>query len=205
MAGEISSQVTRSAEIIQRLKTFSRKSDFAREIIDINNCIKSVNNIVGRQLKLQNIQLNLFLDNTISPVLAHNNRMEQVIFNLVANARDAVLEQTETAGPDFSGKITITTCFDGESVAVTIADNGTGISARDRDKIFETFFTTKQMGEGMGLGLPIIRGIIRDDNGTISLETEEGSRKRGGRPGDFSGKKAGYRFYRSEDARHGRP
>ncbi|MFO7749008.1 MAG: ATP-binding protein [Desulfobacteraceae bacterium] len=173
VAGEISAQVTRSAEIIQRLKTFSRKSDFAREIIDINNCIKSVNNIVGRQLKLQNIQLELFLDNTISPVLAHNNRMEQVIFNLVANARDAVIEKTETAGPEFSGVISISTWFDGKNVAVTIADNGTGIPPGERDKIFETFFTTKQMGEGMGLGLPIIRGIIRDYNGTISLETEE--------------------------------
>lgn len=174
VAKEISSQVTRAAEIINRLMTFSRKSDFAREIIDINNCIKSVNNILGRQLKLQNIDLKLLLDNSISPVLAHNNRIEQVIFNLVTNARDAVIQKMEENESVHHGEIRINSFLDDNNVIVTITDTGTGISDRDKDKIFETFYTTKEMGEGMGLGLPIIHGIVKDYNGTITLKTTPG-------------------------------
>ena len=173
---EISTQVSRAAEIVGRLKTFSRKADFSREVININDCIRSVNKIIGRQITLQNIELILNLDESIPSVLAHNNRMEQVIFNLVTNARDAINERIETSKDIEKGMITITTFSDNENVGVTISDNGAGIEPDQMDSSFESFYTTKEMGEGLGLGLPIIQGIVKDYNGTISVESKPGSR-----------------------------
>ena len=171
---EISSQVSRAAEIVNRLKSFSRKADFAREVININNCIRSVNKIIGRQITLQNIDLDLRLEEPIPPVLAHNNRIEQVLFNLVINAKDAVNQRIESGMSISKGEITISSFHDKENVAIVVADNGTGIKAQETEKIFESFYTTKEMGEGMGLGLPIIQGIVRDYNGTISVKSIEG-------------------------------
>ena len=171
---EISSQVSRAAEIVGRLKTFSRKADFSREVININDCARSVNKIIGRQVTLQGIDLVLKLDESISPVLAHNNRMEQVIFNLVTNARDAINERIESLKDIKKGRITILTFSDYENVGVAISDNGTGIEPDQMGNVFESFFTTKKMGEGMGLGLPIIQGIVKDYNGTIDVESKPG-------------------------------
>ncbi len=171
---EISSQVSRATEIINRLKKFSRKADFTREVININNCIRSVHKIIGRQIALQNIDLNLELDESIPSVLAHNNRIEQVIFNLVTNAKDAVFHRIENSMDLSKGEITIATFHDKENVAIVISDNGAGIKTQELDKIFESFYTTKEIGEGMGLGLPIIQGIVKDYNGTISVDSKEG-------------------------------
>jgi len=177
--GEISGQVTRASEIVGRLKRFARKADFSREVICLNTCVRAVHKIIGRQITLQNIVLELDLDEALPPVLAHNNRMEQVIFNLLTNARDAVNERLETQGeagvnarPDDSqGLIRIATFTDHEMVALTVSDNGTGIEEGRKETIFDSFFTTKEMGEGLGLGLPIVQGIVRDYNGTISVKS----------------------------------
>ncbi len=171
---EISGQVTRAAEIVDRLKKFSRKTDFSREVIDINHCVRSVNKIIGRQIALQNINLDLNLDNSIPAVLAHNNRIEQVIFNLLTNARDAINQRIEENMDIDEGRIVVSTFSDKKTVFIKVSDNGAGIRAQDMDKIFESFYTTKEMGEGMGLGLPIIHGIVKDYNGTIGVKSTEG-------------------------------
>ncbi len=171
---EISAQVSRAAEIVNRLKKFSRKADFAREVININNCIRSVNKIIGRQITLQNIELKFDLDLSIPPVLAHNNRIEQVIFNLVTNAKDAVNQRIETSMNMARGKIIISSFCENNNVGLMISDNGIGIKPSDEKKIFESFYTTKEMGEGMGLGLPIIQGIVKDYNGTIIVDSTWG-------------------------------
>ncbi len=167
---EISSQVSRASEIVGRLKTFSRKADFSREVILVNECIHSVNKIIGRQIALQNIDLKLDLDESIPSVLAHNNRLEQVIFNLVTNARDAINERIELVNDIEKGEICISSFLNDNMVIIVVTDNGTGIKPDDMDSIFESFYTTKKMGEGLGLGLPIIQGIVRDYNGTIIAE-----------------------------------
>ncbi len=193
---EISTQVSRAAEIVGRLKSFSRKADFSREITDINLCIQTVSKIIGRQITLQNIDLILDLDKTIPNVLAHNNRMEQVIFNLVTNARDAVNERIEKHQDIEKGMITISTFSDGQNVGITLSDNGTGIDPGQKERIFESFYTTKEMGEGLGLGLPIIHGIIRDYNGTISVT---------GTPGDGASFRLLFPAHPVETGRPGEP
>lgn len=170
----ISSQVTRASEIINRLRKFSKKADFSRDLVSINTCILAVNKIVGRQLKLQNIDLRLSLDQSLPPVLAQSNRLEQVIFNLVTNARDAIIFKLEQEDIPAGGIIEISSFHASDSVVITVSDNGSGIPDSDKEKIFETFYTTKEMGEGMGLGLPIIHGIVKDFNGQIRFETQQG-------------------------------
>lgn len=171
---EISTQVSRAAEIVGRLKSFSRKADFSREVTDVNQCIHSVCKIIGRQIALQNIELDLHLDETIPTILAHNNRMEQVVFNLITNARDAINERIETHQDIDRGRISITTFLEGRNVGMTLSDNGIGIAPDQTKRIFESFYTTKAMGEGLGLGLPIVRGIVRDYNGSISVISTPG-------------------------------
>lgn len=171
---EISAQVTRASEIVGRLKTFSRKAEFAREVICINACARSVHKIIGRQISLQNIDMVLDLDDTLPDILAHHNRMEQVLFNLVTNARDAINERVETLGDIDRGRICIATFAQDGTVRLVISDNGTGIRPDQMESIFDSFFTTKEMGEGLGLGLPIVQGIVRDYNGTISVQSSPG-------------------------------
>lgn len=172
---EISTQVSRAAEIVGRLKRFSRKADFSKEVINVNDCIRSVNKIIGRQIFLQNIDLIMNLDESVPFVLAHNNRVEQVLFNLFTNARDAVNERIEKSKDIEKGRITISTFSDSDNVCVVLSDNGTGIEPDQMDSIFESFYTTKEMGEGMGLGLPIVQGIVRNYNGIITVESRPGS------------------------------
>ena len=121
---EISTQVSRASEIVTRLKKFSRKADFAREVININNCRRSVNKIIGRQITLQNIDLELKLDESIPLVLAYNNRIEQVIFNLVINAKDAVNQRIETSMDISKGVITISSFHEKDNVVMVVKDNG---------------------------------------------------------------------------------
>lgn len=174
VSGEISTQVSRASEIVDRLKHFSRKTDFSREITDINNCIREIDKIIRRELFVQDIDFELDLDEPLPAVMAHNNRIEQVMFNLVTNARDAVNQRIESGADKEKGRITITSLNCSDTVTVTVSDNGTGISDSDRTNIFESFYTTKKMGEGLGLGLPIIQGIIRDYDGDIRVESRVG-------------------------------
>jgi PAS domain S-box-containing protein len=171
-AGEISRQVDRAADIIQRLREFGRKSDFTRDRISINQPVTSVVPMVERQLKLQNIDLELDLAPDPPVILAHSNRLEQVIFNLITNARDA-LQQKGDQDPTSVHRIRIETGRENGRAIVTVSDNGIGISPEDRKRIFDAFFTTKEMGEGMGLGLSISNGIVEDYGGQIRVDSKE--------------------------------
>jgi PAS domain S-box-containing protein len=163
----ISEQVERATNIINHLREFGRKSDFRVYPVDLNQPIRNVFTIMGEQLKLQDIEVNLQTDNAIPKIMADRNRLEQIFLNLVANARDALKEK----GPEDIKKITITTYLEGDLVVAEISDTGKGISERIREKIFEPFFTTKDVGKGTGLGLSITYGLIRDFKGGIDVES----------------------------------
>lgn len=171
---EISGQVDRAAEIINTLRAFGRKSDMLKEPVDVNKPIKSVLAIVRRQFELDNIRFRLELGEGLAPVLAHDNRLQQVFFNLLTNARDAINEKSRPSDSGAERLITVTTSAEAEGVAVTVADTGVGLAQDVRDKIFEPFFTTKETGQGMGLGLAITYGIVRDYGGRIRIESAPG-------------------------------
>ena len=174
VSSEVSNQVDRAAEIINGLRDFGRKPDLAFEKVDINNPARAVSGIVYRQLALQNIKVHVKLDKNLPLVLANNNRLQQVIFNLVTNARDAIYQKKEAGSQADENAITIRTFMENDRVAITVSDTGIGMSNDIKDKIFEPFYTTKEVGKGMGLGLYITYGIVKNYSGEIKIQSEEG-------------------------------
>jgi PAS domain S-box-containing protein len=174
---EISAQVERAANIINHLREFGRKSELdGLEKVDINKPITDVFTVLGQQLKLRQIKVDLDLDENLPPVYGVSNRLEQVFINLVMNARDAIEEMGER---DYQkgreGLLTIRTYQEKRRVVAVVSDNGVGMPERVKEKIFEPFFTTKDVGRGTGLGLSISYGIIKDYEGTIEVESKPGS------------------------------
>jgi len=174
VANEISDQVDRTAEIINRLRVFDPQRDKEKEILDINQPIRSVLQVVGDQLRLDKIEYNLHLDESLSPILAHNNRMAQVVFNLVSNARDAINEKKDDDLKSGARLIDIHSFKENNRVVFTVSDTGVGIPRHVRSRIFEPFFTTKEMGRGKGLGLCITYQVVKEYRGQIDFQTEEG-------------------------------
>ena len=165
----VTRQVERASEIIQRLREFGRKSDFRKELVSINETIEDVMRIIGQQLVLQNIKVIYELDETIPMILANKNRLEQVIFNLVSNARDAIEHRGRSQEKPGEDAITLSTSVGDDGVCFSLSDTGIGIPEENKEKIFEPFYTTKEVGRGMGLGLSITYGIVRDFGGKIEV------------------------------------
>jgi len=171
---EISGQVDRASEIIDTLRSFGRKAELARQRVDVNAPVKSVLGIVRRQFELDDIRFDLDLAEGLPPVWAHENRLQQVVLNLLTNARDAINEKSRPSEPGARRVIGISTGMEAGAVAVRVADSGIGLSGEVRDKVFEPFFTTKEAGQGMGLGLAITYGIVRDYGGAVRVEGAPG-------------------------------
>jgi C4-dicarboxylate-specific signal transduction histidine kinase len=163
----ISEQVERATNIIDHLRDFGRKSGLRVYPVDLNDPIRGVFTLLGQQLKLRNIEVNLRLDEGLPKILADKNRLEQIFLNLVTNARDAM----EAKGPETPKKLTITTSQEGDAVVARVWDMGTGVPKGIRKKIFEPFFTTKEAGKGTGLGLSITYNLVKDFNGDIEVES----------------------------------
>ena len=163
----ISEQVERATNIINHLREFGRKGDFKIYPVDLNQPIRDVFTIMGEQLRLRDIEVNLDLDKAIPKIMAGRNRLEQIFLNLVTNARDAMKER----GMEDVKKITVTTYLEGDLVVAEVSDTGKGIPERVQEKMFEPFFTTKEVGKGTGLGLSITYGLVRDFKGGIDVES----------------------------------
>lgn len=171
VAQQISSQVDRASGIINHLRDFARVSDIKTQKVDINKPIRDVFKILGQQLRLRQVELELDLDENLPPIMADSNRLEQVFINLVANARNAMEDKT----PDSTKLLKIRSFIDNGDVVVTISDTGKGIPKNIIDRIFEPFFTTNEVGKGTGLGLSISYGIVKDYGGSITVESEVGT------------------------------
>ncbi|MGA8243020.1 MAG: ATP-binding protein [Desulfobacterales bacterium] len=173
VVNEISTQVDRAAEIINTLRSFGRKADLVMERVCINKPIRAVFSLVGRQFELDNIRIELQLSDEIASIMAHDNRLQQVFFNLVANARDAINEKNERQKGPVAGRIVIRTYQEENQVVAEVEDDGIGINDEVRDKIFEPFFSTKERSNDMGLGLAITYGIVKDFGGDIQLTSRK--------------------------------
>ncbi len=173
VVNEISTQVDRASEIINRLRVFGQKPDFELERIDINEAIKDVIAIVGHQLSLDDIEIKLDLDKTLPPIWGHLNRLGQVVYNLVTNAGDAINEKKKTADDTSHHIIRVCTHQEDNQIVMAVSDTGIGIPAGNIRRIREPFFTTKAMGQGKGLGLSISYEIVKDFGGRIDVQSDE--------------------------------
>jgi PAS domain S-box-containing protein len=162
----------RIEKIVDHLREFSRqtKPDF-REI-DINQPIENALMITGQQLLDHNITIVRQLTDGLPRIHGDPNQLEQVFLNLISNARDALDEVTGHR------ELTIRTCLTTEVgrpfVAASIKDTGVGIPDENRDKVLEPFFTTKTVGRGTGLGLPLCFGIVEAHGGRLEIKSDIG-------------------------------
>lgn len=161
-------QTERAASLISHLRVFGRMPDEKEQLFDVSAAINGALSLVGAQMRSQNVSLERNFENTLPRILGHAILFEQVILNLVMNARDAIFSKKNAAGS--SGHITISAYHRDACVHITITDNGGGIPAVHLSRIFEPFFTTKELGKGTGLGLSISYGIVRDMGGQIVAE-----------------------------------
>ncbi len=175
MAKDIVANVDRATGIIKHVRHFARQSEVVKTMVNINAPIEDVFRLLGHQIKVHQIELDLHLATDIPYIMADHNRLEQVFINLVTNAVDALDEKADM--PEHAGmtkRLRIQTRLQNRHVVVTVSDNGVGMSRETREKLFEPFFTTKKIGKGTGLGVSISYGIIKDYQGTIEIESQVG-------------------------------
>ncbi|MBI3556021.1 MAG: HAMP domain-containing protein [Deltaproteobacteria bacterium] len=172
---KIGRNVDRMNAIIGHIMEFARQSNLTRRPLLLNGVIEKSFILIGEQLRLKNIQLKPQLSDATLMALGDGLRLEQVILNLLTNARDAIFE----AHGDKGGKIDVRSrILSDTQLEIEIEDNGNGMTPEVRERIFNPFFTTKDVGQGTGLGLSISLGIIQDHGGSIGCETERGKGSR---------------------------
>ncbi len=173
---KIDTNVDRASKIINHMRDFARKSDVKLVPVDIVDILERACEIFSQQLKVRGITVVWDITPPLAPVMTDPGRLEQVFINLLINARDAIEAKAEICHNDsgLEKTITIRGYLLDEMVHVEIEDTGTGVPTDVADKIFQPFFTTKEVGKGTGLGLSISYGIIKESSGQIAIkETSE--------------------------------
>ncbi|MBW1695861.1 MAG: PAS domain S-box protein [Deltaproteobacteria bacterium] len=167
---KIDTNADRATKIIQHMRQLARKSDLTLEPIQLNDVLRSASDIFNQQLKLRNIEVLWDIQQDLPIIWGDWGRLEQVVINLVLNARDAIEEKWDGKEPaNAQRKITIRTREEKDRVVLEVCDTGTGVPEGLVDKIFEPFFTTKEVGKGTGLGLSISYRFVKDCNGDIKV------------------------------------
>ena len=157
----------RASEVIRSVRAMFDKDGAEKTPVDLNDLINEVLRLADGELKAQRIVVETDLSGTLPLVLGHRGQLQQVILNLVTNAADAM-----ESVPDRARVLSIKSAVQDANNFVSIADSGTGINPRDIDRIFESFFTTKS--KGMGMGLSICRSIIEAHDGRLWASSDFG-------------------------------
>ena len=170
---DVVEQIIKASAIVNHMRAFARGTDedASQQLCDINDIIKDALRFVGAQLGAHQIELVMNLAPELPKIRCAAVRVEQVILNLISNARLTLADHDRS-----NRKIEISTrIIEGQStVAIEVRDNGPGVPESIRHKIFDPFFTTRKQGVGTGLGLSIVTKIIDDHKGKIELESNEG-------------------------------
>ncbi|HSN25150.1 MAG TPA: ATP-binding protein, partial [Kofleriaceae bacterium] len=148
----------------QRLMQLAKPGPDRVAPIDLNEVVRDVGGMLKMAGKLRRVELALVLGNEPLMVTVNRTRIEQILVNLVTNAVDAI-------GVDGTVTVEVRPTDDGKRAVVEVRDTGSGIDADTLEKIFEPFFTTKPSDKGTGLGLPVVREIVRSYGGTVEVET----------------------------------
>ncbi len=176
---EIEKAAEHSADLVSQLLAFARKQTIVPKVVDINATVAGTTNMLRRIIG-EDIDLEWLPGLHVWPVKIDPSQIDQILANLCVNARDAIADV---------GKVTIETAnaeFDeayctahhgflpGGYVLIAVSDNGCGMTAETLNNIFEPFFTTKETGKGTGLGLAMVYGVVKQNNGFINVYSEPG-------------------------------
>jgi len=159
------SETIRLADLLRKMLSFSKPDQEERHPVDLNSVLDEILLLHEKQLKENDINISVTFAEGMALVVASKNQLRQVFLNMVANARDAMPE---------GGTLSVVTGSDSEKVFVEISDTGTGIREEHLVKIFDSFFTTKGEIKGVGLGLSVCYGFIKDHGGEIEVKSQVG-------------------------------
>lgn len=175
LLGVIEESALRCKKITQSLLDFSYASKRIFQPVSLNELVEKVLGLIGYEIKRQNIVVQKQFQPDLPKVSGDSQLLQQVIFDIVSNAKWAIQQKSGKEG----GTITIKTEYEPKSkqVCIWISDTGIGIPQENLQRIFEPFFTTRAVGEGTGLGLSIVYNIVKEHKGTIEVESKvnEGS------------------------------
>lgn len=177
---EIFEDIVRVKEIVDHIRVFSSgQKESVYERFSVSDCVLSAISIISRQYQTHNINLQLKLDKKVKDVIGNPHKVEQVIHNLLSNARDAVDERLSKE-ENHQKQITIETGVENDEVFIAVRDNGIGIPLGKQTDIFLPFVTSKLLGKGTGLGLSISYRLVKEMNGRIEVQSRvmEGTRMR---------------------------
>ncbi len=168
--------IHRMRTIIDHVRTFSRSNDdFINSAFSMNESITNALSLVNEQYKNRGIQIvtHLAPDQDVT-LIGNTYKMEQVILNLLSNARDAIDERMQGSNENYSPEIIVYSLKNKEAIEIVVKDNGNGIPTEHLDHITAPFYTTKEPGKGTGLGLAITYGIIKEHSGEIGFASTPG-------------------------------
>jgi PAS domain S-box-containing protein len=178
-ATEIKLAVDRGAGLTRQLLAFSRRQATRSRLFALGDIVRGMDKMLRRLIGPE-IDLEIICPPDAVNVVADSGQTEQVLMNLVVNARDAMPEggrltvRLEEVDLDEAAALTLVEGKTGRYARLSVSDTGTGIDAQTRAKLFEPFFTTKEQGKGTGLGLSIVYGIVRQSGGYITVASEPG-------------------------------
>ncbi|HYE71738.1 MAG TPA: ATP-binding protein, partial [Blastocatellia bacterium] len=159
-------QTSRASSIVNNLLNFSRVSDSRLAEVDLPRVIDDTIQLLDAQLRNTQIEVVRRYAENVPPAQGNAPKLQQVFMNMILNARDAMPQ---------GGRLEISVEADDQTAVVCFRDTGTGIAPENLAKIYDPFFTTKQIGQGTGLGLAVSYGIIQDHGGHIQVESQPGA------------------------------
>jgi two-component system, cell cycle sensor histidine kinase and response regulator CckA len=174
---QIKQNATRAATLVRQLLAFSRRQTLRPQVLDLGDALSDLTMLL-RRLIGEKVKLDLVHGRDLWPVKVDVSQFEQVIVNLAVNARDAMPEggkltvRTGNLSSDQAAQLAYKGMPPADYVRIDITDTGTGIPADIVDKIFEPFFSTKEVGKGTGLGLSTVYGIVKQTGGFIYVDSE---------------------------------
>jgi two-component system cell cycle sensor histidine kinase/response regulator CckA len=176
---QIKQNATRAATLVRQLLAFSRRQTLRPQVLDLGDALSDLTMLL-RRLIGEKVKLDLVHGRDLWPVKVDVSQFEQVIVNLAVNARDAMPQggkltiRTANLGAVDAAQLAYKGMPGADYVWIDVEDTGTGIPVEIRDKIFEPFFSTKEVGKGTGLGLSTVYGIIKQTGGFIYVDSEVG-------------------------------
>ncbi|HEY0910762.1 MAG TPA: ATP-binding protein, partial [Bradyrhizobium sp.] len=176
---QIKQNATRAATLVRQLLAFSRKQTLRPQVLDLGDALSDLTMLL-RRLIGEKVKFDPVHGRDLWPVKVDVSQFEQVIVNLAVNARDAMPDggkltiKTANVSAQEAEKLSYKGMPPADYVRIDVSDTGTGISAEIVDKIFEPFFSTKEVGKGTGLGLSTVYGIVKQTGGFVYVDSEEG-------------------------------
>jgi signal transduction histidine kinase len=166
-------QTLQAQKVLQDLMRFARPKPENKEAIRLSDAVGFIARVFQLKAAKQNVTIEQAVPPDLPRILGNTGALEQILTNIVINSMDA-LEESESGKP---GTITMSAHFHTETgeVALTIADNGPGIPEENLSRVFDPFFSTKEVGKGTGLGLSMIYGLVRDLDGRIEVKNQSGA------------------------------